>query len=86
MILDPKSWRIAEGRTLMAVATLCGIVGRNPARTYGRYEDGSAPCPAIVIETVLALSEGAVGPEAWHQVRIGFLERRRTPAATNGSS
>ncbi len=72
-IRDPKSWRNEAGLTLAEVAARAGITGRNPAKTYSRYETGQSPCPAPVVEAVRSLSEGAVGAEAFHKVRLRHL-------------
>lgn len=83
MIRDPKSWRVDAGLSLAAVAARAGIVGKNPMRTYGRYERGEQPCPAEVVEAVRALSDGRVSAETWHQVRLAYLAQRSkvVPAA-----
>lgn len=78
MIRQPKTWRLKAGFSLALVAIEAGIGGRNPSRTYDRYERGINVCPAAVIETVRRLSKGAVTAEAWQRVRLAFLEQRST--------
>lgn len=75
MIRDPKAWRTEAGLSLAHVAEACGIAGKNPSKTYSRYETGENKCPTEVIEAVRKLSSEAVGPDSWHQVRLTFLQR-----------
>jgi transcriptional regulator with XRE-family HTH domain len=70
---DPREWRKETGKTLADVASLAGIAGRNPSRTYARYETGDNQCPANVIEAVRVLSAGAVTGDSWQRVRVNFL-------------
>jgi hypothetical protein len=81
MIRNPKTWRLSEGLTLAIVAAKVGIAGSNPSRTYGRYETGERDCPASVVEAVRKLSGGKIGAEAWHAVRVGWLDGRKRRAA-----
>lgn len=75
MIRNPKTWRLENSHTLAVVAERAGIKGENPSRTYSRYENGERDCPAPVVEAVREMSGGAVGAEAWHQVRVAWLGR-----------
>lgn len=71
--LSPHDWRAQAGLSLAKAAEAAGIAGKNPARTYGRYEAGETPVPAEVVEAIQNASGGAVTPASWHQVRLGFL-------------
>lgn len=84
MIRDPKSWRLEEGLTLEEVATKAGIEGQNPAATYRRYEIGEHPCPPQVIETVRVLSDGQIGAESWHAVRMAHVSGEQPSLAFDG--
>ena len=74
-IRQPKAWREEQRFSLAHVARSCGIAGRNPAKTYSRYELGESPCPAEVVEAVRVLSAGAVTAESFHHVRLAFLRQ-----------
>lgn len=70
---DPKAWREAQGLTQAAVASLAGIGGRNPSRTYQRYEIGAQQAPAEVVASVEQQSRGTVTAASWHAVRLAWL-------------
>lgn len=73
--LTPLEWRRLRGCTKEFVAARTPIAGKNPSRTYDRYERGENPCPADVIEAVRQLSGGAVGAEGWQKVRLDYLRK-----------
>jgi transcriptional regulator with XRE-family HTH domain len=77
MALEPKVWRERAGLTLRDLAVKAGIRGKNPARTYDRYERGEQDCPPAVMEAVRIQSGGAVGAEQWLKVRLRRLRRRQ---------
>jgi transcriptional regulator with XRE-family HTH domain len=79
MILDPKAWRLQAGLTLASVARAAGIEGRNPAKTYSRYEQGESACPAEIVERLRALSQGQLGAESFHAVRLTWLRSNAAP-------
>lgn len=66
----PREWRLSAGLRLKDVALAAGIGGKNPARTYARYESGEQDCPAGVVEAVRKLSDGVVSAEDWHCVWV----------------
>lgn len=76
MNLEPRSWRLREGLTVAEMARRAGISGKNPVRTYGRYETGEQPCPPEVIERVREITGGEVGAEGWQKARVEFLSAR----------
>lgn len=78
--IAPRAWRQAAGRTLAEVAAAAGISGKNPSRTLARYETGENVPSPIVVEAVRELSGGGVTAEAWHRVRLDFLEARERAA------
>lgn len=78
--IDPRTWRISQGLTQRELAQRAGINGRNPSRTYDRYERGISDCPAAVVEAVRIASAGVVGAEAWHAVRLSHLQRKERAA------
>jgi transcriptional regulator with XRE-family HTH domain len=75
MIRSPRKWREKAALSLADVAAKVGIVGRNPSRTYARYETGENQCPVPVIEGVRLLSKGRVTAESWCAARAEFLKR-----------
>lgn len=80
---DPKDWRAQADLTLASAAMLAGIQGRNPSKTYSRYETGESPCPAAVVEKIRAGSNGQVTAESWHAVRLAFLKSKE-PSELSG--
>ena len=75
-IVSPLQWRLNVGLTLAAAAERAGIAGKNPLRTYARYESGAQPCPPHVVEAIRTASSGTVGAESWHRARLAFLARQ----------
>jgi transcriptional regulator with XRE-family HTH domain len=75
MIRDPKSWRTEAGMSLAAVAAGCGIGGKNPSKTYSRYETGESPAPADVVEAVRKISRGKITVESFHAARLAHLRK-----------
>jgi transcriptional regulator with XRE-family HTH domain len=74
MIRLPKTWREQAGLSCADVARRCGIAGKNPTKTYSRYETGESPAPALVIEAVRKLSAGKVDAETFQRARLSFLK------------
>lgn len=81
MIRNPRYWREKAGFSLADVASKAGIIGRNPSRTYARYETGENQCPVPVIESVRRLSGGRVTAESWCAARAEYLKTIPTRAA-----
>lgn len=77
MIRNPKTWRNGAGLTLAKVAAECGITGRNPARTYNRYETGEKQAPAEVVAAVDRVSGGKVRAASFQAVRMAWLEANK---------
>lgn len=69
---DPKAWRVGAGKGLTEIARAVGLGGKNPARTYDRYEKGEQECPAEVVEAVRQMSGGIVGAESWLRARMAY--------------
>lgn len=63
--LSPAAWRKTRELTLEAAARLVGIRGKNPARTWQRWETGEREPPLRVVQAVAFMSEGAVTPASW---------------------
>lgn len=81
LILDPKAWRLQAGMTLATVARAAGIEGRNPAKTYSRYEQGESACPAEIVERLRTLSQGQLGAESFHAARLSWLRANTATAS-----
>lgn len=73
LILDPRAWRACKKYSLADMAKAAGIQGKNPLRTYSRYESGQHPCPSQVIENIRKFSNGEIGAEAWQKARMDYL-------------
>jgi hypothetical protein len=51
-------WRVAAGLSLARAARVAGVAGKNPARTWHRWETGEREPPVSVIAAVEELSNG----------------------------
>ncbi|KQQ70898.1 hypothetical protein ASF70_18800 [Rhizobium sp. Leaf321] len=65
---------------MAGVAMMLGIEGRNPARTWQRYENGASEPPLTIIAKMEMISEGVVNTTSWMQVRQAHLARRQVMA------
>lgn len=63
--MSPEEWRRECGLSQEALARLLGISGKNPARTWQRWEIGDREPPLTVVEKIEALSDGRVNTAAW---------------------
>ena len=63
---------------MSAVAKQLNIVGRNPARTWQRYETGERNPPLGIVVKVEAMSEGLVTSASWLQVQQAFRRKQAT--------
>lgn len=71
----PKHWREQTGISLAELARRLGVAGKNPARTYQRYETGERAAPAAIIQRFREISHDAVRAEDWHEARLAWLDR-----------
>jgi len=69
--MSPRQWRTATKLTLEEAAAAVGIRGKNPARTWQRWEVGDRAPPHLVVATVAKLSEGRVTIANWPKRRRG---------------
>ncbi|WP_322884028.1 hypothetical protein U8C35_17355 [Sinorhizobium medicae] len=60
---------------MATIASMLGIAGKNPSRTWQRYETGEREPPVSVIAKLEMISEGAVTSSSWMQVRQAYLNR-----------
>lgn len=73
----PIEWRTRAGLSQEHVAKCLGLSGRNPARTWSRYERGERQPRADVIAAVERLSRGKVTANSWALARRSHLEPPR---------
>src|SRR3569833_1561666 len=64
-LLLPSEWRLRTGLSLAAMARALAIPGKNPTRTYQRYETGERQPPLRLIEQVRLMSRDAVTNTSW---------------------
>lgn len=79
MSKSPRQWRLDRGLTLFAAARLVGVAGRNPARTWQRWETGELEPPLNVVSTISEKSEGLVTLDSWRDVRSARFSAVCTP-------
>ena len=76
----PLQWRTSAGKSLAAiarqVAAEVGLTGKNPARTYQRWETGANRVPVEVVAAIERLSGGIVTAASWCETRRLFLSRQ----------
>jgi len=56
---------------------MLGIEGKNPSRSWQRYETGATQPPISVVAKMEIISEGQVTSASWVTVRQAFLSRRQ---------
>lgn len=74
---SPLVWRHGEKLSQEAAARRVGISGKNPARTWQRWESGQLEPPLAVVITVEQISAGAVTAQAWAVARRAYLETQK---------
>ncbi len=87
----PETWRKIHSLTVQAAAELVGLAGKNPARTWKRWEIGERSPSIEKVALIERLSGGALTAESWAAARRAFNEpktasRGNTAAHTAGSS
>jgi transcriptional regulator with XRE-family HTH domain len=73
--IPPKRWRQQREMTMAGVALMLGIVGKNPSRTWQRYENGEREPPISIVAKLEMISDGAVSTASWMQVRQAFVSK-----------
>ena len=66
----PQEWRRSSGLSQAEVAKLLGLEGKNPSRTWQRYETGERQPRPNVIVAVQRISKGKVTARSWETVRL----------------
>jgi transcriptional regulator with XRE-family HTH domain len=74
--LTPKRWRQQKQLSMAGIAAMLGIGGKNPARTWHRYETGISAPPISLVARVELISDGQVTTSSWMNVRQSFLSRK----------
>ncbi len=79
----PRKWRVAHGFSQAAIASRLGVKGRNPARTWQRWERGEAAPPVSIIVNVEKISRGEVTAADWLTVRQARRQTLMSSEARN---
>jgi len=78
----PSQWRAQSKLTMAAAAELVGIRGKNPARTWQRWEAGEREPPVAVMLKIEGLSDRQVDLSSWVAVRQRYLSKRNMAEAS----
>ena len=85
MTISPRNWRTETNLTMEGAARLVGVLGKNPARTWQRWEQGQLEPPLAIVQAVARVSEGAVSLESWRAVREQYLSAACTASPDDSS-
>ncbi len=80
-VLLPNQWREAAGLSMAAMARNLDIGGKNPSRTYQRYESGEQNCPLEIVAKVEKLTGGNVTFASWLKVKREWIAAHPKAAA-----
>jgi transcriptional regulator with XRE-family HTH domain len=69
-------WRKSNKLSLSQMAERLGIGGRNPSRTYQRYETGENRPDADTVQKIIEMTAGAVTAQDMHETRLAWLRER----------
>lgn len=69
MQTSPRTWRVNANLSMAKAAKIGGVVGKNPARTWQRWETGELEPPLHVVSTIAIESGGAVTLQSWIDLR-----------------
>ena len=72
--MTPKVFRETKGWTFPQMAEQLGLEGKNPARTYQRWETGECPPPFGVVAKIEKMSGGRVRASDWPQAQTAKAE------------
>ncbi|WP_156420084.1 helix-turn-helix domain-containing protein [Aureimonas sp. N4] len=76
-MLSPREWRKQMKLPLAGAASLAGVTGKNPGRTWQRWELGERQPPLSIILKIDALSGGRVSTASWLAAKQSFEARAR---------
>ncbi|TXM71468.1 helix-turn-helix transcriptional regulator [Methylobacterium sp. WL69] len=82
--ITPRAWRLSNGLSQSEIARRLGITGKNPARTWQRWETGKARPPINVVVAVEQMSAQQVDARSWLAVEVSHSTIKQTN--TNKSS
>jgi transcriptional regulator with XRE-family HTH domain len=71
--LTPAEWRKDAGLSQAAIAAQVGLTGKNPSRTWQKWESGQTEPPLAVMLKFQQISGGEVTLEGWAKVRREHL-------------
>ena len=66
---------------MAGIAMMLGIEGKNPSRSWQRYETGATCPPITVVAKMEMISEGQVTSASWVAIRQAYLLRRQQVSA-----
>lgn len=72
MRMNISDWRKSQGKSLAELAAAIGISGANPARSLQRYETGERVMPAVLQDSLVRVSAGAVTVSDLFDVRLAW--------------
>lgn len=78
-IVLPAQWRALQKLSQDSVAKSLGIAGKNPARTWHRWESGERQPPLTIVLRIEAMSNGLVTTASWVAARNAFQSRDVKP-------
>lgn len=79
--MSPAHWRKDRRLSQRDAAILAGVSGKNPARTWNRWELGERQPPIRVVARIEVESEGRVSARAWADLREAFMSRPNSLSA-----
>lgn len=76
----PAQWRAQRNLSMAAVAEIIGLSGKNPARTWQRWENGEREPPLAIILKIEGLSGGQVTTASWVSARHAYRMKHAVAA------
>ena len=77
-----KQWRTDRKLTLAEAAALLGICGKNPARTYQRYETGERSISdPVLIDRIEHATDGKITATHIQKWRLAMASQHSAPEA-----
>ena len=58
---------------MAGIAMMLGMGGKNPSRTWQRYETGAAQPPISIVAKMEMISEGQITTASWLSVRQAYV-------------
>lgn len=73
MLKSPKQWRQDSKLSMAKAAAIAGVGGKNPARTWQRWETGLLEPPLRVISAIEEASGGLVTINSWRAISVASI-------------